>query len=246
MGKELVREVLHGSDIASYNLLLWCTGKVAETNLGSIIKIDRDGERFRRGFFYFHASLDGFRKDYRLLLFLDGTHLLSRYGGDALYGEENYDKIITFILDRSKGLINAIARVFPSSPHGYCLRHLQANFLKANSRLGRALKDECWSLLVKIAYACTASKFDDYGSRWGEMYSNVAESFNAWIREARHLPVCNIVDSIRFKLMNMMYRRREQCQNWDTHLCPVLHKRIEETVEESGTLVVGLFQRGTI
>ncbi|XP_039146849.1 uncharacterized protein LOC120284111 [Dioscorea cayenensis subsp. rotundata] len=161
MGKEMLREVLHGSDIANCDLLLLyaAAGKVAKTNQGSIVKIDWDGERFKHGFFCFHASLDGFRKGCRPLLFLDGIHFLGRYGGillgtigkdgnegffhlafaivdnetnenwtwfistlgDALYGKKNYNKIITFISDKSKGLINAIVRVFPSSPHGYYL-----------------------------------------------------------------------------------------------------------------------------
>ncbi|XP_039119936.1 uncharacterized protein LOC120256291 [Dioscorea cayenensis subsp. rotundata] len=241
------------------------------------------------------------------MLFLDGTHLLGKYGGillgatakdgneglfhlafaivdnetddnwtwfistlgDAIYGEDDYHKIITFISDRSKGLVNAIAKVFPSAPHGYCLRHLQANFLKANGLLGKGLKDECWRLVVKIAYACTSSKYDatvgafsaistqahnwlfqksdmmhwcNYlfrGQRWGEMYSNVAESFNAWIKEARHLPVCNMVDAIRFKMMNLMYKRRENSMKWEIHLCPEIHKKIEKTIEESRCLVIG-------
>ena len=40
--------------------------------------------------------------------------------GDALYGEDNYDKIITFISDTLKGFVNAIAKVFPSPPHSEC------------------------------------------------------------------------------------------------------------------------------
>ena len=32
--------------------------------------------------------------------------------GDALYGDEDYKNIITFISDRSKELINVIAKVF--------------------------------------------------------------------------------------------------------------------------------------
>ncbi|KAL7180346.1 hypothetical protein ACSBR1_043537 [Camellia fascicularis] len=39
--------------------------------------------------------------------------------------------------------------------------------------------------------------------RYGEMYSNVAESFNSWIRDARHLPITNLVDMIRLQMMNM-------------------------------------------
>lgn len=62
--------------------------------------------------------------------------------GDALYSEDNNDKIIMFTSDKLLGLVNSIIKVFPSSPHGDRLRHLQANFLKANSWLGRALKDE--------------------------------------------------------------------------------------------------------
>ncbi|XP_039135516.1 uncharacterized protein LOC120272744 [Dioscorea cayenensis subsp. rotundata] len=306
-GKELARGILHGCDKASYDLLLWYASKVTETNPDSIVLIEKDGERFRLGFFCFQASLDGFRMGCRPMLFLDGTHLLGRYGGillgatgkdgnegffqlafaivdnetddnwtwfilklgDALYGDDEYHDIITFISDRSKGLVNGVSKVFPSATHGYCLCHLQANFLKSNSQLGKILKDECWRLIANVAYACTSTEFDaatnelqqmsseahssllhkldvshwsNYlfiGRRWGEMYSNVAEWFNSWIREARHLPICNIVDSIRFKMMNMMCDRREHCQTWDTYLYPTIHKKIEDVVEESRALVIG-------
>ncbi|XP_039131874.1 uncharacterized protein LOC120268619 [Dioscorea cayenensis subsp. rotundata] len=131
-----------------------CVSKVSETNPGSIIIIDTDGEQFKRGFFCFHASLDGFKRGYRPMLFLDGTHLLGKYGGillgatteddneeffhlafaivdnetddnwtwftltlgDAIYGDDDYTNIITFISDRSKGLVNAIEKVFPFRP----------------------------------------------------------------------------------------------------------------------------------
>jgi transposase-like protein len=35
-----------------------------------------------------------------------------------------------FISDRDKGLINAVAHVFPNVPHAKCLRHLAENFKK--------------------------------------------------------------------------------------------------------------------
>lgn len=124
--------------------------------------------------------------------------------GDMFYGQQDYDKIITFISDRRKGLVNAIARVFPLSPNENCLRHLEGNFMKTNARLGKALKDQCWAIVVKIAYAYITKKFDDAvseftslsavehdsvlhksdvdhwsiflfkGVGWCEMYSNIA------------------------------------------------------------------------
>lgn len=62
---------------------------------------------------------------------------------DALYGDDDYDKIITFVSNRSKGLLKVVTKVFPSSPHAYCLRHLEANFMKGNVILGKTLKKEC-------------------------------------------------------------------------------------------------------
>ncbi|XP_039139841.1 uncharacterized protein LOC120277154 [Dioscorea cayenensis subsp. rotundata] len=236
MGKEVAEGILHGSNIASYDLLIWYASKVSETNPGATVKDGIEG-LFHLAF----AIVDNETND-------NWTWFISTLG-DAIYGEDDYHKIITFISDRSKGLVNAIA--------------------KANGHLRKGLKDECWSLIVKIAYVCTSSEYDatvgalsaasiqthnwlfqksdmmywcNYlfrGQRWGKMYSNVAESFNAWIKEAQHLPFCNMVDAIRFKMMNLMYKRRENCMKWETHLCPEIYKKIEKTIEESRYLVIG-------
>jgi transposase-like protein len=39
-------------------------------------------------------------------------------------------KTLTFLSDRQKGLLEAVEQVFPDSPHGYCLKHLEENFHK--------------------------------------------------------------------------------------------------------------------
>src|SRR5216117_798705 len=46
------------------------------------------------------------------------------------------DKALVFLSDRQKGL-QAVELVFPSCPHGYCLKHLEQNFHKEfkNSKL---------------------------------------------------------------------------------------------------------------
>ncbi|XP_039131790.1 uncharacterized protein LOC120268452 [Dioscorea cayenensis subsp. rotundata] len=247
LGKEVAKDVLHGSEVASYDLLMWYAKKVLVTNPGSVAIVENDGSRFKRVFFAFKACVIGFKTGCRPLLYQDGTHLLGKYGGTLLGatgkdGNDGFFHVAFAIINNetdvngtwSKGLINVVAKVFPSSPHAYCLRHLEANFMKANVRLGKSLKERCWSILSRIAFSCAEKEFDDAvvdllntsadahqwlmqksdlthwanymfkGDRWGEMYSNVVESFNAWIKEARHLPVTNMVDSIRFKLMGML------------------------------------------
>lgn len=63
--------------------------------------------------------------------------------GEMLYGEDGYNKVITLLSDRSKSLLNTVAKVFPSTPHGFYLSHLETNFMRINARLGKALREEC-------------------------------------------------------------------------------------------------------
>ncbi|XP_028109550.1 uncharacterized protein LOC114308207 [Camellia sinensis] len=46
------------------------------------------------------------------------------------------------------------------------------------------------------------------GQRFGEMWSNVAEFFNSWIREKRHLRITKLIDSVRIKLMRKIAKKR--------------------------------------
>jgi len=51
MGKEVASSVIHGSEVSSYDLLLWYVDKLSETNPGSVVSIENEGERFKRAFF---------------------------------------------------------------------------------------------------------------------------------------------------------------------------------------------------
>ncbi|XP_039118300.1 uncharacterized protein LOC120254225 [Dioscorea cayenensis subsp. rotundata] len=159
--------------------------------------------------------------------------------GDVIYGDDDYTNIITFISDRSKGLVNAIAKVFPSSPHAYCLRHLHANFLKSNGQLGKSLKDECWSLIMKIAYACTSFEYDE-AFVLALLPLNPVIFYIYYLNGMLHGAIdTTYVHVVRFKMMNMMYNRRNCCLKWESYLCPVIHKKIEVIVEESRCLLIG-------
>lgn len=84
MGKEIAQGVLLRSEVESYDLLLWYTSKVMEMNLGSSAIVKKTGERFKCTFFSFYACVVAIKSGCRLLLFIDGTHLVGKYVGTLL------------------------------------------------------------------------------------------------------------------------------------------------------------------
>lgn len=84
LGKEVARGVFHGSEVASYDLLMWYASKVMETNPGSFAIVEDDGDCFRHAFFSFHKCVVGFKIGCRSLLFIYGMHFLDKYRGTLL------------------------------------------------------------------------------------------------------------------------------------------------------------------
>ncbi|KAG5521454.1 hypothetical protein RHGRI_033872 [Rhododendron griersonianum] len=66
------------------------------------------------------------------------------------------------------------------------------------------------------------------GKRYGELTSNLIECFNNWIKKERRLPITQLVDKIRLKLMDQMCDRRELAAKWKTVICPKWDKKLVE------------------
>ncbi|OVA04270.1 hypothetical protein BVC80_1623g19 [Macleaya cordata] len=81
----------------------------------------------------------------------------------------------------------------------------------------------------RTPFECWANTYF-VGNSYGELCSNVAESFNAWIRKERYLPITAMVDQIRSKVMMLMSDRREISVGWTSILCPELEKKLEEKI----------------
>ena len=141
---------------------------------------------------------------------------------------------LILLSDRQKGLIEVVEKLFPASPHGYCLRHLSENMHKSFKH--KDLK----SLLWKAARAPTVNEFEGAmkemreldvkcvewlyqttdkahwaeayfpGRRYGHLTSNIAESLNSWLLEARELPIFGMMESIRGLLMRWFQERSEK------------------------------------
>ena len=140
---------------------------------------------------------------------------------------------MTFLSNCQRGLLDGVATIFPDSYYGYCLRHLEQNFRKEFKH------SELKALLWKAARATTEAEFNEAllnmskiddtavhwlldhakpeywaefyfkGNRYGHLTSNIAESLNAWILEAREKPIVSMLEKIREQLMEWFDTRRK-------------------------------------
>ena len=77
-----------------------------------------------------------------------------------------------------------------------------------------------------------------YNFRYGHVTSNVAESFNNWIREARMLRILQMVEHIRKQIMVRMSNRRLLADKWVGYLCPQAEMVLKENIEKGRPLDV--------
>ncbi|KAF7836865.1 Protein FAR1-RELATED SEQUENCE 4 [Senna tora] len=83
--KEIARELLQGSYKEAYTQLPFFCERIKETNPGSFATLTtKEDSSFHRFFVSFHASISGFQRGCRPLLFLDSTPLNTKYQGELL------------------------------------------------------------------------------------------------------------------------------------------------------------------
>lgn len=104
-GLEDAREQLHGSPKESYNKLPWFCEKILETNPGSFSKlIIGEEKRFQSLFVSFYASICGFQRGCRPLVFLEATSLKSKYQevlltANAIDGNDGFFPVAFAVVD---------------------------------------------------------------------------------------------------------------------------------------------------
>ncbi|KAK6773679.1 hypothetical protein RDI58_028917 [Solanum bulbocastanum] len=151
---------------------------------------------------------------------------------------------VTFMSDMQKGLIEAVKNVLSMSHHRYCVRHIEANWMK------RFRSGEMKKLLWWAAWSNYEEDFKDQLSALGALSKNAAkdllrylpqtwcrayldticknqmvdnnftELFNSWILEARGKPILKMLEDIRSKIMNMLREKEEDASKWTTDYSP--------------------------
>jgi hypothetical protein len=125
-----------------------------------------------------------------------------------------------------QGLINALEDLMPGAEHIYCVKHLHAN-IKRKCFKGKEFKDALWGAArasneIQFKYYLEVIKgMDQRAYNYIEKINpkmwyrhafstsscsdislnNIAESFNAWVLEARDQPILSCMETIRRSLI---------------------------------------------
>ncbi|XP_070018257.1 uncharacterized protein [Nicotiana sylvestris] len=150
---------------------------------------------------------------------------------NAIGSREN----LIFLSDRHQAIAYGIAKVYPENHHGICIYHLEQNLKR------RKVKSGVIKLFQSVARVYRRKEFDLYMSdianvdkktydylmeeppeRWARSCSprrrydmlttNIVESMNSVLLEARELPILRMMDFIQVKLQCWFYERRNEAK----------------------------------
>ncbi|XP_020263245.1 uncharacterized protein LOC109839228 [Asparagus officinalis] len=264
-GKERAQQDMYGDSYEAYDQLRWYEQMVKQTNPGSYICIDQNEGRFRRLFICYAACIQGFLNGCRPLLFLDGTFLKDRYKGMLLsaiaYDGDQWIFPLAYCIcdqenvDNWRWFLQALWSIL------YERSKLKDLGMKAKDTqvLGNLLQTACYKYTIAecndymkeiyemapVAYEIVINYSPKHwanaffpGIRYDHVTSNVAESFNSWIREARLLRILQMVENIRKQLMTRMNNRRIMACKWTSYLCPKAEQIVRENMEKGRTLEI--------
>ncbi|KAF3958479.1 hypothetical protein CMV_016631 [Castanea mollissima] len=159
---------------------------------------------------------------------------------------------------RQKGLRESIADIFTGSYHAYCLRYLTEQFIRdLKGQFSHEVKRLMIEDFYAAAYAPTPESFQRsiesiksisleaynwivqseplnwansyfHGARYNHMTSNFGELFYSWASDAHELPITQMVDVIRGKIMELIYTRRADSIQWLTRLTPSMEEKLKK------------------
>ncbi|KAK6160928.1 hypothetical protein DH2020_004309 [Rehmannia glutinosa] len=83
------------------------------------------------------------------------------------------------------------------------------------------------------------------GARYNHMTSNFGQQFYSWVSEVDELPITQMVDVLRGKIMELIYRRRLESSQWVTRLTPFMEDKLQHEVSKARSLQVLLSHGST-
>ncbi|XP_013700163.2 uncharacterized protein LOC106403932 [Brassica napus] len=263
-GKREAANEVRGSLKESFTLLYCYMHMLEQKNIGTRTRVVVDeANKFKYMFFALGASIEGFSA-MRKVLIVDGTHLKNVYGGVLLVATaqdpDHHHYPIAF------GVADVSTLVFPEAEHGYCIWHLSQN-VKTHVHNN---KDTCAFKFRECAHAYTEAEFKylyhafrrKYPSaaayldksveekKWARCYfrgdrynvdtTNLVESFNGVIKEARKYSLLPMFDVIIAKMSEWFNNHRKEAAEipYTLKVLPILETEMSKICVDAGFLTI--------
>ncbi|GLT91404.1 hypothetical protein SLE2022_092950 [Rubroshorea leprosula] len=175
---------------------------------------------------------------------------------------------ITFVADIQNGLKKALAEVFDKCYHSYCLRHLAEKlnrelkgqfshearrflindfysaahavrlegFQQAVENI-KGIASDAYNWVVQSEPEQWATAFFG-GARYNHTTSNFGQPFYSWVSEASELPITQMIDILRGKMMESIYKNRIDSNQWMTKLTPSNEEKLQKEIAVARSLQV--------
>ncbi|XP_048498054.1 uncharacterized protein LOC125496593 [Beta vulgaris subsp. vulgaris] len=159
----------------------------------------------------------------------------------------------TFMSDQQKGLLAAVAEVFPEADTRVCARYVYCNFrivfgggmefrlqfwviakctteneFKAQIEVMRGISNEAADELINRNYKKWCRAFYTSMSCCDSVDNNMSEVFNAYILGSRHKPIITMLEDIREGLMERLHKKRDEIRKKELLLCPRIQQQVEK------------------
>ncbi|XP_031285780.1 uncharacterized protein LOC116144482 isoform X1 [Pistacia vera] len=175
---------------------------------------------------------------------------------------------ITFVADFQNGLKQSLAEVFDKCYHSYCLRHLaeklnrdlkgqfshearrfmindfyaaayapKLEVFQCSAENIKGISPEAYDWVIQSEPEHWANAFFP-GARYDHMTSNFGQQFYSWVSEAHELPITQMIDVLRGKMMESVYARRVESNQWITKLTPSKEEKLQRETAVSRSFQV--------
>ncbi|XP_012833675.1 PREDICTED: uncharacterized protein LOC105954550 [Erythranthe guttata] len=193
--------------------------------------------------------------------FLKGKHrgiLLAAVGKDG-----QNERTLTFVSDRNSDILKGVKNIYPGCFHSFCVYHVENNLMNKFRGSTATFRKAISFQFNACVYAATREEFDQNmelfrknggprvdnflcnlppenwahayfgGRRYGQVASSGVESWNSSLSDVRGLPITNMIDGIRSKMMVDMCFASNIALKWTSVLCQKVQDMIDGLVQDA-------------
>lgn len=108
----------------------------------------------------------------------------------------------------------------------------------------KAISPEAYNWVIRSEPEHWANAFFG-GARYGHVSSDFGRPFYSWVSDAKELPITQMVDALRGKMMELFYKRRVDSSQWGTKLTLSMEEKLKNEIFKAQSIQVSQLHDST-